>query len=514
MQLNVKNASVQEVLKLIAEAGNFNIAIGGGIKGSVTLFVDDMAPRDLLDVVVGVIDAAYVEENGAVWVMSKEAYATRYGEPFVDNLVSRSFQLKRAQVKEILPSLKSLLGDKAVVKPDLGRNMVRIKASPKLVAEAAQMLAEIDQPRVTKGFALTSMPSALAAGLLGKMVTDQTTIVEDPVNQRLVVSSSEFEINRVAEILRMLDVGEGLQSEVLEVSYTDPDSLAEALRPHLTLDVGQIHVDQRSRKLILMDFPPVLAHVKHLASLVDVPVRQVLIEAKILMVSTSDNVRSGINWEILQDQVNIAGRFPGLAGSVPGVTGDFGDLTAQNYQIVVEALQEYGETKLISSPRLVVMDGEAGMIHVGSQVPYKTIDTRETAAGTINQFETVVIVDVGVKLDVSVAISGIDMIRLMVHPEVSEVSGYAGDIPIVDKSTADSILMIEDGNTVILGGLMKDHTRKTRKGVPILASIPLIKYLFSSNVNEKFQSEMVILLTPRIMTGRELYEGAGVANDD
>jgi type II secretory pathway component GspD/PulD (secretin) len=171
----------------------------------------------------------------------------------------------------------------------------------------------------------------------------------------------------------------------------------------------------------------------------------------------------------------------------------------------------------------MVIDGGSGLIHVGSQVPYKTIDTRESATGTLNQFEKVVIIEVGVKLEVSASIQGDDMVSLRVRPEVSSVVGFSDNVPVVDNATTDSSLLVADGNTVILGGLVKDETRTTRKGVPILASIPIIKYLFSSNVEEKKKSELVILLTPRIMTGRETlgsellsldHFGLGLLGDD
>ncbi|MCK9995628.1 MAG: hypothetical protein KAH56_05020 [Candidatus Krumholzibacteria bacterium] len=506
MQLNVKDVSVQEVLKLIAESGDFNLAIGGGVKGHVTLFVDEMAPRDLLDVVVGIIDAAYIEENGVIWVMSKENYESIYGQKFVDNLVTRTFTLKQAKVKEIMPTMKSLLGAKAIVTPDLSRNMVRIKASPKLMKEAAEMLAAIDKPTLTRAYQLQSMPADMAAELVGKMLSEQATIIEDPINQRLVINSSEFELDQVGDIIEMLDVGGGLQSTVLTIGYAQPDTLAEALRLHLTADVGKIYSDSRSRKIVAVDYPQVIEVITHLAAEFDVPLRQVLIEAKIIQVATSREVATGIDWAILQDQMNLTGSFPALATTSPGFRGDFGDLASKNYKIVVEALETYGDTKLLSSPRLMVVDGGTGLIHVGSQVPYKTIDTRETAAGTINQFETVVIIDVGVKLEVDVNIQGEDMIAMKVRPEVSAVVGESDGIPIVDASTVDSSLMVQNGNTVILGGLIKDETRTTREGVPILSRIPLIKYLFSHIVEKDMQGELVILLTPQIMTGRENHE--------
>jgi type II secretory pathway component GspD/PulD (secretin) len=507
MQLNVRDVSVGEVLKLIAESGDFNLAIGGGVKGKVTLFIDEIAPRDLLDVVVGIIDAAYVEENGVIWVMSKENYESIYGQKFVDNLVSRTFVLNQAKVKDIMPSVKALLGDKAIVTPDLSRNSVRIKASPKLVKEASQMIASIDRPLVTQEFPLQNMSADLAAGLLGKMVTDHTTIVEDPVNQRLIVSSSEFEIKQVGNILDMLDVGGGIKSIVLKIGYAQTDSLAEILKSQLTPELGQIHADNRSRKIYVTDYSPVLDRIADMAAEFDVPVRQVLIEAKIIQVATSKNVKTGINWEVLQHEMNLTGTFPALVNTDPGIRGDFGNLASRNYTIMVEALEIYGDTELLSSPRLMVVDGGSGLIHVGSQVPYTTIDTKETPGGTINQFEKVIIVDVGVKLEVQVNIYGDDMIAMKIRPEVSAVTGYSdADIPIVDATTLDSSLMVKDGNTVILGGLIKDEIRTVRKGIPILSSIPLLKYLFSSTEEETIKGELVILLTPKILTGREDYD--------
>ena len=505
MQLNVRDVAVQEVLKLIAESGDFNLAIGTGVTGNVTLYIDDMDPRDLLDVVIGIVDAAYVEENGTVWVMGKEQYESRYGEKFVDNLVSRTFVLKYAKAKEVMPSVKGLLGDKAIVKPDLARNLIRIKASPRLISEAAQMLADIDKPTVTRAYQLQCIPAEMAAELLGRMVTDQTTIVEDVINQRLVVSSSEFELDRIDAIMRMLDVGGQFETAVVQVAYAQPDSLAEALRAYLTPDLGQIHADNRSRKIIVTDYSSNVGTIMRLAEEFDVPARQVLIEARIIQVQTSREVSTGINWTVLQNEMNLSGTFPALALNDPGLRGDFGDLTSKNYKIIIEALETYGTTNLLSSPRLMVADGGTGMIHVGSQVPYKTINTQTTTSGIINQFETVIIVDVGINLEVDIKILGDGMIEMKVRPEVSAVIGFSDDVPVVESSIVDSSLIIQSGNTVILGGLVKDEKRTTRKGVPILASIPLIKYLFSSNVDEDIQGEMVILLTPRIMTGREEY---------
>lgn len=509
MQLNVRDASVEEVLKLIAEAGNFNIAIGDGIKGNVTLFVEDIAPRDLLDVVVGLIDAAYVREKGSVWVMTKQRYEERYGEPFVDATRSRTFVLKEAKVADVVTSIRELAGNKAVVRPNQARNMVWVKASPRLMEDISEMINAMDLAVVTEGYQLYSTPVRVAGEFLTKLMPEGVNIAEDNINQRLLVSASQFDHNRIKDILGILDVGEGIQSAVLDVHYADPDSLASQLLPHLTPDVGQVFAERRAHKLVVVDFPSKVNHVSDLVAKLDVPRRQVLLEAKIVQVAFTNTLQTGINWNYLQDKVNVEGFFPALTNTDPGIRGE---IVSGDFEVLVEALQTFGETNLLSSPRLVVTDGGTGSIHVGSQVPYKTIDTRESQ-GVISNFEKVVIIDVGVKLEVTATIHGDDMISMTVIPEVSSVSGYSENIPIVEASTANSTLTVQDGNTIILGGLIRQEERKVRKGVPLLSSIPLIKYVFSSTDNEKVNAELIILLTPRIMTGRETYEGELTINE-
>jgi general secretion pathway protein D len=151
----------------------------------------------------------------------------------------------------------------------------------------------------------------------------------------------------------------------------------------------------------------------------------------------------------------------------------------------------------------MVQDGNSARIHVGSQVPYTTIDTRENTSGVIDRFERVVIVPVGVQLEVLARIHRDSMITMQVKPEISAVVAFANNIPVVETSETSSTVCVLSGRTVILGGLIRHETRVTRKGIPILKHIPIVKYLFSSTVNSKTHTEIAVLLSPRIVSGRE-----------
>ena len=503
MQLNVKDVPVQEVLKLIAESGGFNIAISGGVKGRVTLYLDSIRPRDLLDIVVSIVDAAYVEENGAIWVLEKSVYESRYGEDFADHLKTRTFALKDADVKEVLPTMRDLLGKQVDVKADVARNMIRVKASTRKLREAEELVQMLDTPKISESFQLNNVPLDVATGYLENLLKGRANFVEDRGSSRLIVSASRTDLDKIDEVLTMLDASEGMKSEMLDIRYAEPDSLADRLRPRLTPELGQIYSDKMARKLVIVDYPSVVDEIAGIVREYDMPIRQVLLEAKIIQVSKSDEVRTGVDWSVLEDKINITNYFPALADGANGTTVNFGD---QKYDVIMDAMETYGKTELLSSPRIVVVDGGTGYIHVGSQEPYKTTTTRMNASGITDTFEEVVVLDVGIKLEVEARILGDDMIFLKVSPEVSSVSGEKSGVPVIDATTIQTSLTIQDGNTVILGGLIEDEKRVVRKGIPLLSRIPLIKYLVSSNVEETVKSELIILLTPSIRSGREIYE--------
>lgn len=506
MPLNVKNAPVVDVLRSIADAGGFDIAIAADVTGTVTVSANRSTPRDLLDVVVETIGAAYAVEGSIIRVMKADTYESVYGEAFSTRRIVGVYPLRFADAGAVAAVVTQTLDKAALVTPIPGQNSLRVASSRAQLKTAADLIASLDVPTETRAFPLENLPVDYTLRTLRQMVPAQVTLIEDPVSRRILAAGSPAVLERIGGLIATLDSGTRVGHCVLPARYVGADSLADRLRPHLTAEIGAVFPDRASRSILVYDAVDNLDRISQLASGLDAPSSQVLIEARIVMVSVNNSVKSGIDWKVIQDEINLSGSFPALADDSPGFRGSFGDLTSRNFEVFVQALREYGETNLLSSPRLVVADHGAGKIHVGSQVPYKTIDTRETSAGTINQFEKVVIVDVGVKLEVTAHILGDRMINLVVRPEVSSVTSFINDVPVVESSLVESSLTVLDGNTVILGGLIKEEHRDIRKGVPILSSIPLIRYLFSSTSTETVRSELVILLTPRVLSGREAYD--------
>jgi len=132
-------------------------------------------------------------------------------------------------------------------------------------------------------------------------------------------------------------------------------------------------------------------------------------------------------------------------------------------------------------------------------VPYKTVDTREST-GIVTQFERVTMVSVGVKLAVTPRISREGFVRMHIRPEVSSVVSFTDNIPVVETSEAETEVLIQEGATIILAGLIEEDQKETLKGIPLLVKIPLLGELFSSTNVTLDKSELVFLLTPRIVS--------------
>jgi type II secretory pathway component GspD/PulD (secretin) len=199
-------------------------------------------------------------------------------------------------------------------------------------------------------------------------------------------------------------------------------------------------------------------------------------------------------------EVNVKAVFDILGSTDPGSRIVSGVLDQDSYTATLQILQTLTKINLLSSPRITTLDNEEAKILVGASVPYKTVDTREEN-GAIRTFEKVTIVDVGVKLFVTPSINEDGFVTLRIRPEVSTVTGYSEGIPIVEKSETETSVMVRDGVTIVIGGLIKDEHRKIRNSIPLLGSIPILGIPFRSTHDSVAKTELVIFLTPHIITG-------------
>jgi general secretion pathway protein D len=237
-----------------------------------------------------------------------------------------------------------------------------------------------------------------------------------------------------------------------------------------------------------------------------------MIEAKILEVTLDNNLQLGIDWEYDSPdtakkgepaKVDLKGEFP--LDLTDGGIFQIGTLSSDDYQVTLEMLETNSNTEVLSSPRVVVIDNHEASILVGSEEPYITTST-DPDTGWV--YEETQFKNVGLQLIVTPKIDEDNYITMTVHPEVSTARRVAevDNALAIDTTQADTTMMVRDGETIVLGGLMKDTKSNTDKKIPILGDIPILGYLFRSTEQETKKTEILVFITPHILTNENREE--------
>jgi indole-3-glycerol phosphate synthase len=298
-------------------------------------------------------------------------------------------------------------------------------------------------------------------------------------------------------------------------------------------DFGNIQADRRSNSIVVTDNTNRLGVIARMIESFDVRDRAVLIEAKIIQILLTDDYQWGINWQYVFDRVagnalnspirgtlsqNLLGMplsdvTPDVNGNVKakGVTGNV-KITSlphgANFSSVINFLDTMVKTNMLSSPRIMALNNRPSKIHVGTNQPILTRSLVNAGSSTTSPIvaEDVKFQPVGVSLAVTPSIGADGYLTMKITPEVSSVDSVittenGSSIPIVRTSEAESNILVKDGVTVVIGGLIEDQRSKTDAYVPILGKIPLLGMPFRNRSKSVNKTELVIFLTPHIVTG-------------
>ena len=261
--------------------------------------------------------------------------------------------------------------------------------------------------------------------------------------------------------------------------------------------------------LIVADTPTKILEIEKIIRAFDVKQREVLIEAKIIQIVLNDEHKMGIDWEaIVSDYhaLNLKGDFDILTSSEKRGRLSVGTLSSDDYTFLIDALETVGKTNILSNPSITAVNNKEAKILVGSTQPYVTTTTTTPASGPTTTAESVNFIDVGVKLFVTPTIHMDDFITMKIKPEVSSVTksvttSQNNTIPVVETSEAETMVTVKDGVTVVIGGLIKEEKLSTVRKIPILGDLPLLGLAFRNQKQSVAKTELVIFLTPKIITG-------------
>ncbi len=314
---------------------------------------------------------------------------------------------------------------------------------------------------------------------------------------------------------RALEKLEDLVTEVVAVSYTDITSVASKSRERLT-ERGKIIEDVRNKKLIVTDIPSVVSDVKNLITLLDTPERQVLIEARIVTANSNFSRDLGVKWNISYDN-NPTG-VSSTAGDVAGggafaispdailtstTTSGFASaftfgrvgLDKLILDLRLAALETSGHGQTIAAPRVATLNGEEAEIAQGTEIPYTTTSEE----GTKTEFKKA---ELSLKVKPEINPDGSIFMDIQARkdtPGKDAVPTGVGTALPIDTNKAETRVLVQDGETTVIGGIFIEDKSESETGIPWLKNIPILGYLFKSKTVSEERSELLIFITPRIL---------------
>jgi type IV pilus assembly protein PilQ len=282
--------------------------------------------------------------------------------------------------------------------------------------------------------------------------------------------------------------------------------------------------------LVVTDYPERLDQVRRILKEVDRKPQQVLVEATILRASLQDDNALGVDFNVLggldfntitgtesAGQITSAGVGPGDSGKVEGdsrihsvgtgnnfagpINGGLKvGVVSQNISVFVAALEGVTDTSVVANPKVLVLNKQRGSVHVGSEIGYRTAITTETATA-----DNVKFLETGTVLNFRPYVGDNGNIRLEIAPEDSSGSVNSAGLPNKFVTKVTSNVMVKDGHTIVIGGLFREATTRSRSQIPGLGSLPIVGTLFGKQTDQTIREEVIILLTPHLIKDDEAY---------
>ncbi len=451
ISLDLRGMDIVEALKILSSKGNLNMVIGGNIQGRVTLFLKDVEIQDALEIILISNGLAYDKKGDILYVMTQRDYEQIYGETF---------------------------GGKKDVKILTPENV-----------KAADLAKSLEQAKTR----------------LGKI------IVDDASNSVILMDSASA-VTQMESIAQKLD--RPMANRMFELKYAKAADIKTRVADMLTKGIGSMQADERTNKISVTDISSKISEIEKVILAFDEKLPQVLIEAKIVQVTLSDAYKLGVDWDSVfkafHRNVRMTGTFS-FSDFSTGTKATVGSVGQTNYYSLIQALKTVGDTNLLSSPRITALNNQEAKILVGESRPYATNTVVTPGSGPTTTASTLSFLDVGVKLYVTPTINKDGFVTMKIKPEVSAVtSDYeygtpTTKVPIVSTTQAETSITVKDGSTIIIAGLVKDERSSSQDKVPFAGDLPVIGNMFKKTNNSVKKQELVIFITPHIISGDDDY---------
>ena len=556
VQINFRDADIRSVIESVAEITGVSFVLDPRVKGKVTIIAPQPIDSSLL--YEAVLSALHVQgyqavADGAVTriIPFSQAFNFAGGAAGGNEMRTEVLSIKHVQAATLVSVLKPMLSNGARLMAYAPSNYLVVSDITSNIRQLKRFIAQLDDPdsSAVEVIDLSHISAAEAvhiAGQLKQLQKQELSLVEDGLNNRIIVSGPGIARSAFKTMLQSLDVPSTKQGsvEVIYLDYLRAAEIKTVIDGMLQSDTflrlaGQsggegkstttykIEIDELNNALILAAPREVIREVNKVIAKLDLPRPQVLIEAVIAELSEDqakelsaqlvyssknrgayltnfDSVLSGLLGAALGggDEASVSTIAGAIPQKVVGIVGDFDSVTGKGMGLLVQALKTDGATKILSTPSVVTLDNEEATLSVGEEVPFQTGSYTNNSSGSSNSnpFTTINREEVGVILKVKPQISKGDAVRLEIEQESSKVKdGGTPGLQTTTKTTMKTNVMVQDGELLVLGGLIEDTGKGSSTKVPLLGDIPLLGRLFRSTAKDSKQRVTMMFIRPTIL---------------
>jgi len=489
-----------------------------------------------------------------------------------DEYVTQVIRLDNISAAKLIPVLRPLVPQQAhmaayapsnaIIISDIRSNIGRIVDIIERMDRSAIQTTEIIRLRYGVAEDVVSMLNTLEKSRQGEGADadKEVVLVADKRTNSVVVTADELSVDRIRKLVTYLDtpLEQSGNVRVIYLEYADATTTAEVLTRVMQnisrLEEGgsnkragsgesTIEADEGTNSLIITADTDEMAALEAVIARLDIRRAQVLIEAIIVEMTITEGQELGLQWLFANDNgvfgsnvttdearrqsaANLAGALIPSDGSedigtrevaaslatIPGTTLGWGVVDESlTMTVILNALESQGNSNILSTPSLLTLDNEEAYITVGSEVPFVTGSYTNTGVGNgaSNPFQTIERQSVGVTLKVTPQINDGNAVVLDIVQEVSTLapSLIASDL-ITNERKIETMVLANDGNIVVLGGLVSDEVKDNSEGVPLLSSIPLLGRLFRTDSVEVTKQNLLVFIRPTIIRDDEDLAGA------
>ena len=556
---NYREADLRQVIEAVGEVTGRNFLVDPRVTGQVTfLSYSPMSPDAFYEAFLATLQIhgfIAVESEDVVRIVPDATARVHPGlaaETEGDRIVTQTVQLANVGAAQLVPILRPLIpqfghlaahpGTNTLIIVDRGSNVDRMLSIIGRMDQASDEEIEVIRLENASAGEIVTMLGALEQGAVTEGIPPMQIAADDRTNSILLSGPTDRRL-RYRALIAHLDTpsGEAGNTQVRYLNYATAEELATNLQTQFG-DVGSegagaesvnIWADTGTNSLIINAPARIMQDMNSVIDRLDIRRAQVQVDAIIVELSERRANELGVNW-ILQgaeDNSPIAGtnfssgNAPGIlqlasaASGSAGTGGQAGQLgldpqgllaavgritdTGTSWAALLSALASDTATNIIATPTLVTLDNEEATIEVGSEVPFLTGAYSSTVGttGTLNPFQTIERNQVGTSLTITPQINEGSGVKLLIQQTTSSISpAVEGAVDLVtDQRSITTSVFVDDGNILVLGGLIDDQLREVERRVPVLGRIPGLGTLFRSQSTELEKTNLMVFIRPVIM---------------